>query len=48
MQLSKILPKTILCSLFVFAFSQGANGQFIKKLGEKAEKAAERTIENRV
>ncbi|HLT50373.1 MAG TPA: hypothetical protein VKZ93_00375, partial [Arenibacter sp.] len=48
MKLSKILPKTMLCCLFLFSFTQGASGQFLKKLGEKAEKAAERTIENRV
>lgn len=44
----KILPKTILCSLLLFSFTQVASSQFLKKLGERAEKAAERTIENRV
>lgn len=48
MKFSKTLPRTMLCCLFVFSLTQGASGQFLKKLGEKAEKAAERTIEKRV
>lgn len=48
MKFSKILPKTMLCCLLLFSITQAASGQFLKKLGERAEKAAERTIENRV
>lgn len=48
MNFSKVLPKTTLCCLLLFSATQIASGQFLKKLGERAEKAAERTIENRV
>lgn len=34
--------------LFLLAFVPTANAQFLKKLGEKAEKAAERAVERRV
>lgn len=48
MKFCKTFPRTMLCCLFIASLSQGVNGQFLKKLGEKAEKAAERTVENRV
>ena len=40
--------RVILPALFMLTFAANVNGQFLKKLGERAEKAAERAVERRV
>jgi outer membrane protein OmpA-like peptidoglycan-associated protein len=41
-------PKTILLVMALAIFSVPTNGQFLKKLGKRAQKSAERTVERRV
>jgi len=43
-----IFPKVIFSFLLVFFLSEGLQGQFLKNLGKRAQKAVERTVEYRV
>jgi len=48
MKISSFPFKLLFSFLFVFALSNNAHGQILKKLAKRAEKAAERTVERRV